>query len=171
MLSDIYAGKYLDRYRYLEHHGVIGMKWGIRRFQNKDGTLTPRGKKKYIKELSKIKEKERRIQNKRKTQDQFQSLKERKKQLKKGILPSDKKEQKPMGTEELRKVVERLELEKRYNKAQPVSRNAKIRKILLDDILIPSTTDIARSTLTREGKKMVDKLLSDVDEEQKKKRG
>lgn len=29
------------------HHGVKGMKWGIRRFQNKDGSLTPAGKKRY----------------------------------------------------------------------------------------------------------------------------
>lgn len=26
------------------HHGIKGQKWGIRRFQNKDGTLTPKGK-------------------------------------------------------------------------------------------------------------------------------
>lgn len=29
----------------LEHHGIIGMKWGVRRYQNKDGSLTPAGKK------------------------------------------------------------------------------------------------------------------------------
>lgn len=31
----------------LQHHGIIGMKWGVRRFQNKDGSLTPKGKKRY----------------------------------------------------------------------------------------------------------------------------
>lgn len=31
----------------LYHHGVIGMKWGIRRYQNKDGSLTRAGKKRY----------------------------------------------------------------------------------------------------------------------------
>ena len=31
----------------LYHHGVKGMKWGARRYQNADGSLTPAGKKKY----------------------------------------------------------------------------------------------------------------------------
>lgn len=31
----------------LQHHGILGQKWGIRRFQNPDGTLTEAGKKRY----------------------------------------------------------------------------------------------------------------------------
>ena len=32
----------------LYHHGIKGMKWGVRRFQNNDGSLTPAGKKRYV---------------------------------------------------------------------------------------------------------------------------
>lgn len=33
----------------LYHHGIKGMKWGVRRYQNKDGSLTPAGKKRQAK--------------------------------------------------------------------------------------------------------------------------
>jgi len=37
---------------YLAHHGIRGQKWGIRRFQNADGSLTAEGKERYGRALS-----------------------------------------------------------------------------------------------------------------------
>ena len=31
----------------LKHYGIKGMKWGVRRFQNADGSLTADGRKRY----------------------------------------------------------------------------------------------------------------------------
>ena len=39
--------------QYLAHHGIKGQKWGQRRFQNLDGSLTEEGKARYIKYKSK----------------------------------------------------------------------------------------------------------------------
>lgn len=35
---------------YLEHHGILGMRWGVRRYQNPDGTYTSLGKKRKLRD-------------------------------------------------------------------------------------------------------------------------
>ena len=47
----------------LQHWGIKGMKWGVRRYQNKDGTLTDAGKKRYSRDIqeNKSKKKDNRI--------------------------------------------------------------------------------------------------------------
>lgn len=47
----------------LEHHGVKGQKWGERRYQNSDGSLTPEGRKRYR-------------QSKEQLRNRYQSLKQ-----------------------------------------------------------------------------------------------
>ena len=44
----------------LYHHGIKGQKWGVRRFQYSDGTLTPQGRKRYGGNTSEM---EKRVEN------------------------------------------------------------------------------------------------------------
>ena len=49
---------FIDSSDGLAHHGVKGQRWGVRRFQNEDGSLTPKGRKHYEKALAREKRKQ-----------------------------------------------------------------------------------------------------------------
>lgn len=86
----------------LYHYGVLGMKWGVRRYQNKDGSLTAKGKKRYSSDNSK--------------------------DNKKNDTKPKKKSVSEMSDEELSKAIKRLEIEKRYRDLTKESRQSEISK-------------------------------------------
>lgn len=87
----------------LAHHGIKGQKWYIRRFQNKDGSLTEAGKRRY----QKISEKAERIESERK-------LLSGENYPNKPINPHGKKSIFEMSDDELNAEINRLGIEKKY---------------------------------------------------------
>lgn len=106
----------------LYHHGILGMKWGVRRYQNKDGTLTSAGKK--------------RIKGKETTNNRESS--------------SEGKKIRDMSEAELREKISRLELEKRYKdliKSEERARSNKGKQFVMD-VLEKSGKNIATQATT-----------------------
>ena len=151
----------------LEHWGTKGMRWGIRRYQNKDGTLTLAGRKRYQKELAKLKEKEKVIKNRQKSQAKFDELERKRKQLddlKKGKVFSTtkkfeeapkRKSIKDMSDEELQAFINRTNLEKQYKEAlayqnkATISRGRKFAQTLVNDVVAPVSKEVGKAVLKR----------------------
>ena len=94
----------------LRHHGIKGQKWGVRRFQNKDGSLTASGRKRYgTDDLKDTLDKVNKADSLIKTAKKYQSEKDHKDYNNK--IKSDLSK---MSDKELQQVVNRLNLEERY---------------------------------------------------------
>ena len=159
----------------LYHHGTKGMKWGVRRYQNKDGSLTPAGIKRYNREVQKLKDREASIKAKEKAKKYQDKLDKKKSELdereaalkgksasKSTSKPTATNKQSPtksikdMSDAELRAVVNRLQLEQQYRNLNPqqVSKGKKFVDSVVGKVLAPAAQEV--------GKEVAKKLLTNV---------
>ena len=98
----------------LRHHGIKGQKWGVRRFQNADGSLTATGRKRYgTDDLKDSLDKLNKADSLINTAKKYQSEKDRKEHNNK-VNNKIKSDLSKMSDKELQQVVNRLNLEERY---------------------------------------------------------
>lgn len=120
----------------LQHHGIKGQKWGVRRYQNKDGSLTADGRKRYGSEDNFRKQYPEDVKKGLKT---AKGLVDKGKDVNDKITKKAKEEQikkdvSKMSDQELQKIVNRLNMEERYKQVMN-SRAADDGKNVVDKIL------------------------------------
>lgn len=148
----------------LYHYGIPGQKWGIRRYQNKDGSLTPAGKKK----AAKLEEKYKQVTGRN---------------IRKQIAKKAKTAPKSIDeltNEELKSKTTRLKLENDYVREKntykdlhpkQVSKGKAIASHFMKNVLSPAATDAGKQVLTNWLKNKGNDLInSNVDEHTKLKR-
>jgi hypothetical protein len=121
---------------FIEHHGILNMKWGRRRFQNPDGTLTAEGKIRYSREKRRQAAKNLKKARKVREANKKKEMKLEKKKAKivaKG-LDEVKKNSKLFSNEEIANLVNRNQLESRLADAAN-SKNVQKGKIKVDNVL------------------------------------
>lgn len=160
----------------LYHHGIKGQKWGVRRFQNKDGSLTALGKKR----LSSPSEKKSgdglggKIKTSIANKQASRQKKKAEKQAKEEALKEERKPVKSMTDEELRDRTKRLEAERNYLQVkkqvqalepQHVSKGQAFAKHVGNNILKPALTEAGKKYLTDYLNKQAKKSLGvDIDD-------
>lgn len=186
-------GNYIIRNGQLMHWGVPGMKWGIRRYQNKDGTLTPAGKKRYDKEMAKAKAEQKIVKNRERTQakvDKLNALRADTEARKKALDGKDderslkdslkskhqaqkakKKTIKEMTDEELQAKIDRMNLEKRYKdlmkEQHPDKQKSSKGKAFAEKIFDRTIEDMAPQVTKHYAAKLLNNLIGDKDSDGK----
>lgn len=160
------------------HWGIRGMKWGIRRYQRKDGSLTKAGQRRYANEKEKLKAQEKVIKNKERTKAKIDKLTAKKAELHqreedlkngKSKLPAKttqnapaKKSFKNMTDDELRDHINRMNLEKSYLDAQKNLAAATPQKVSLGKRFLTSALNDAIIPAAKSaGKAWVEKFMKD----------
>ena len=108
----------------LKHWGVKGMKWGIRRYQNKDGSLTRAGKKRQVDNLEKAR------QAKKAKQDEIREREEKRSKLLKSTDASELyKNRDLLSTEEINERLNRLNAEQRLSQLSNQTKSTGMDKV------------------------------------------
>ena len=115
----------------LYHWGIKGMRWGVRRYQNKDGSLTAAGKKRYDDEQE---------------HDDYKKARS--------------KSTREMTDAELQMAIRRLQMEQQYNNLNPrkVSRGKKISNAIVKaagNVALEAGKQLARDALVAKGKSVL----------------
>lgn len=159
----------------LYHHGILGQKWGLRRYQNADGTLTPEGRERMLARARKYESKAnitvgesystklRRAKLNQKAKDARYEIKKsdlKKARLKKAAQKNSsengtKKSVKDMSDDELKREIARAKLENEYNQLHPkhVSAGQKFASYVFKRMILPSATSVGTAYFTKVGKK------------------
>lgn len=155
----------------LYHHGVKGQKWGVRRYQNKDGTLTEAGQKRYDRDIreNNAKKKDNRIKDleetgpdpqrwvredmerSKKTIDASSELVKEFKKLEESTTPkpaTQKMDLSKMSDKDMRDRINRELLEQQYNK---LFANTSPLQVSKGRTILKDTLEVAGSVLAITG--------------------